>query len=119
MKVKFLIVWLLLITFNLFSKDKDVRRFEASEGGPDAGFFWVDTMTADTWKLNASKMKWIYVGKPKKASKSKIRTYIPKINKSGTGVFILNRYTGATWWTDGLVWKSVGIPKVSHRNDKK
>lgn len=74
------------------------------------GFYWVDTQSGKTWRININKMEWTYCGRPDGAKPDAFGTYVPQENKSGEGIFILNTSTGEGWWTNGKSWRRIGLP---------
>ena len=93
---------------------RTIGRFVACENMAGGGFYWVDTTSGKLWFAvlsNNGKDEWIYVGQPKDAKPDEIGTYVPRANKNGGGLFILNTSTGEGWWAmPGQEWKAFGKP---------
>jgi len=108
-----LLLWLIACTSPLLADDLFVTsadKFRSAEETAGAGFFWVDSSTGRTWKLDAAKPQWVYCGQPSGAMPGAVGTYLPHPNKSGPGIFILNTATGEGWLYNGTAWQSLGIP---------
>lgn len=88
---------------------EDKTRFTACENIGGTGFYWLNTETADLWRLEPSTMEWIYLGSPRGADSGRKGTYALLSDRQG-GVYILNTDHGEGWWTDGTVWKIPGDP---------
>ena len=94
-------------------------RYRACDNKTGIGFFWVDTMTGETWWAEPARIQWVSYGKPPGAKPGAIGTYLPYENKSGTGMYVLHMMTGEGWWTSGTEWKAMGRPtSTGKRRDK-
>jgi len=91
-------------------------RFRACE--QDDHLVWVDTSTGQVWWANPATGAWSYVGKPEGAVSGAWGTYLPKEGDDDKGLFILNVVTGEGWWTDGKVWKALGMPTEGEAGEK-
>lgn len=84
-------------------------RFQAVENTGGTGFYWLDSVTGDLWKLDQETMAWNFAGSPRGANSRQRGTYQLLSDRSG-GVYVLNTSDGEGWWTDGTVWKNIGEP---------
>lgn len=98
--------------------EDEAGRFASCDDIAGAGFFWVDTTSGKTWWADPGKMKWVYCGKPEGASQSANGTFLPRENKNGEGMFVLNKQTGEGWWTNGKEWKTLGKPEDTGQPEK-
>jgi hypothetical protein len=84
-------------------------RFLSCENIGGTGFYWLNTETADLWRLNPATMEWVYLGAPRGANTGRKGTYQPLSDRHG-GVYVLHTDTGEGWWADGTGWKEIGEP---------
>lgn len=93
---------------------KDAR-FQACENCSGAGFYWVDTTCGKVFFADPAKMQWVFLGSPEGAQPGPIGSYLPRKNKSGEGLFILDASSGEGWFADGKQWKKMGRPELSEK----
>jgi len=84
-------------------------RFQACESPGNPGFFWIDTVTGDLWRLTPPDMEWTFLGNPRGANSGRKGTYKLLPDRRGA-MFVLNTDNGEGWWTDGTTWKIIGEP---------
>jgi hypothetical protein len=95
-------------SYGSLSESEDAR-FVSCENIGGAGFYWLDTASADLWRLDPALVEWIYLGSPRGADSGRKGTYQLLSDRHG-GVYVLNSSNGEGWWTDGSGWKSIGEP---------
>ena len=104
----------LIAVTGLAQESKTTGRYMACENHAGAGFFWVDTTIGKIWWSDMTakdKIEWKSYGQVQGAKAGELGTYVPQVNKSGVGLFILNTVTGEGWWTNGKEWKVLGKPE--------
>jgi|GEM_PF-2362439 len=97
------------------SPSLEEARFQACESPGDPGFFWIDTVTGDLWRLTSPDTGWTFLGNPRGANTGRKGTY-KLLPDRHNGIFVLNTDNGEGWWTDGTVWKNIG--ELSRRMKK-
>jgi hypothetical protein len=91
------------------SSSLEEDRFQACESPGNPGFFWIDSVTGDLWRLAPPDMEWTFLGNPRGANSGRKGTYKLLPDRRG-GMFVLNTDNGEGWWTDGATWKVIGEP---------
>jgi hypothetical protein len=89
------------------SSTREEARFQACESPGNPGFFWIDTVSGDLWRLTPPDLAWQFLGSPRGANPGRKGTYQMLPDQHGA-VFILNTDNGEGWWTDGTTWKIIG-----------
>ncbi len=82
-------------------------RFKACESPGNVGFFWIDTISGDLWRVTPPDLSWEYLGSPRGANPGHHGTYQLLADRRD-GFYILNTDNGQGWWTDGTTWKIIG-----------
>lgn len=86
---------------------EEKTRFQACESTGNTGFFWIDTVTGDLWRLVLPDREWVFLGNPRGSNTGRKGTYQLLSDRNG-GVYVLNADNGEGWWTDGITWKNIG-----------
>jgi len=86
------------------------QRHQACGNKSQGGLCMVDTSCGRTWHLIVGRKQWVRWGTPSGAKPGVPGTYVPLVNKSGAGIFVVNSATGQCWWANGHEWAYWGTP---------
>ncbi len=84
--------------------------FQLCPNKSGGGFYWVNTATADVWKVNVRNKAWEYCGNPAGRGSGATGSYLPYINTNGQGMYLLDALSGRGWFFNGKKWSDMGKP---------
>ncbi len=93
--------------------------FQLCPNKSGGGFYWVNTATADVFKVNVRNHQWEFCGNPAGEGSGATQTYLPYLNTNGQGMYLLDTQSGKGWFYDGKKWTDMGKPDKSVTDTRK